>query len=99
MVFAMQYVVAEVQGFSVRVPVGSMDPPCEFGETVMALVRNESNWKLPTSKFVTNDVDKANAVGYCLDWYMGGHEFEATVKNGVVEYSVWSKAYYHHIGS
>jgi len=97
--FSMQYSVLEIEGFSVRVPVGSMDPPCEFGEMVFGLVRNESNWKLATSKFKTTDIDKVNAVGYCLDWYLGGHEVEATVKNGVVEYAVWSKGYYHHIGA
>lgn len=95
----MQCATLSIDGVAIRVPVGSMDPPTEFGEAVIKLIQNRDNWKMPTRKFVAGDIDKANEVGYALDWYMGGHEVEVSTEDGKVEFTVWSKGYYHHIGS
>lgn len=87
-------------GVTVRVPVGSMDRPCEYGENAWKVISDRKNWKLPTSAFVTDDRDKADAVAYALDWYVGGHEMTASPQtDGTVRYTVTSKGYYHYVGA
>lgn len=95
----MQTVTKKIGGLPIAVPAGSLDKPCEFGDAVVKAIQNQSNWKLSTAKFVTTDLAKANAVEYALDWYMGGHEIEVDASGEDIEFTVWSKGYYHHIGA
>lgn len=88
-----------VDGFTINVPVGSMDKPCQYGENAWKVISNRKNWKLATDPFVTDDQSKAEAVAYTLDWYVGGHETETQVWDGVTMYIVRSKGYYYYIGA
>lgn len=89
---------------TVKIPVGSMDPPSEASVRIMKASQNPVNWKLPTSPFHTYDKSEAEDLAYCYDWYFGGHELtvvcpEARRPGGRTLYRVTSKGYYHYVGA
>ena len=85
---------------TVNIPVGSMDEPTEAGKAFLDSVESPEGWKFPTSVFITPDKDNAEDCAYAMDWYLGGHETTAvTTTGGWIVYHVFSRGYYHYIGS
>jgi len=88
-----------VDGHQILIPIEPLDPPTPFAEQALASVQDPDNWKLPTSAFVTQDAQQAREVEDAMDWFLGGHETSTAIVNGVTEYRVSSRGYYHHIGA
>lgn len=88
-----------IDGITINVPVGSMDPPTELGRMVFESMCDPENWKCPTRPAeVAPSV--ADEVAYALDWYLGGHERSETVRSdGHRSITLTSKGYYHYIGA
>lgn len=85
---------------TIRVPVGSMDPPTEIGRKAMEAVQDPTNWKMPTRELRCRDKDTAEEVAYAMKWFLGGCEFRVeTDAAGRIDYVVSSKGYYHYVGA
>jgi len=91
----MQHRTETLEGITVNIPAGSLDPPTEELTRIVEKLYNPTNWKLPTREFRTDNEHLARDVAYTLDWFLGGHE----IRREGTEWVVTSKGYYHYIGA
>jgi hypothetical protein len=76
--------------------VGGIQIPTTRAKGIFDAMCDPSNWKLPTQRFVTSDIEVLREVAYALEFYLGG--FEVT-DLGANEHEVCSRGYYHYVGA
>jgi hypothetical protein len=87
----------DLGGLVIQVPKSDMTPPTDRAEKIWKQMQDREGWKNPTKVFTTKDPDLAKEVAYCLDWYVGGHEFEYHPRRKT--YTLSSEGYYHYVGA
>jgi len=89
----------EIDGITINIPVGSLDPPTAESEAIMRDHHDPRGWKYPMRPFATMDAEVAADLAYCYGWYLGGHEHTIEhTRHGQI-HIVNSKGYYHYVGA
>lgn len=80
------------------IKVGGIEAPTARAKQIFDAMCNPTNWKLPTTAFVSSDPKLLREVAYALTFYCGGHEV-TILDLATNTHKLRSCGYYHYVGA